>query len=124
MEERHKKPKSSAKIKLGSQKIRTFFISHLNRIYAAKSHLVTQLPKLAKEVEYVDLHDAIVETVNDVQKQLARMEMIFELLDAEITSESCLGVTGLVDDAFLSIRQQHEPSLRDLSIIFYMQNIE
>ena len=124
MEESSKKPKSTAKIKLDSDKIKTFFISHLSRIYAAKTHLVGRLPKLADEVKYADLHNAIVETVNDVEKQIARMEVIFELLDASISTQGCLGITGLVDDAFAAIDQQDEPELRDLSIIFYMQNIE
>ncbi|MGY3212036.1 DUF892 family protein [Mucilaginibacter sp. HD30] len=124
MEESPKKPKSSDKIKLGSEKIKTFFISHLNRIYAAKTHLVTRLPKLAAEVQYVDLHEAIQETTNDVEKQIARMELVYELLDTAPSTESCLGITGLVDDAFEAIDQHKNPALRDLSIIFYMQNIE
>jgi ferritin-like metal-binding protein YciE len=124
MEESPKKPKSSAKIKLGSEKIKIFFISHLNRIYAAKNHLITRLPKLADEVQYADLHNAIRETVNDVEMQIARIELIFELLDAAVSTESCLGVTGLVDDAYDAINKQDDPALRDLSIIFYMQNIE
>jgi ferritin-like metal-binding protein YciE len=124
MEENPKKSKSSAKIKLGSAEIKTFFISHLNRIYAAKSHLATRMPKLADEIKYADLNNAILETVSDVEKQMARMELIFELLDASVSTASCLGITGLVDDAFTAIAQQHDSALRDMSIIFYMQNIE
>ena len=124
MEDNPKKPKSSAKIKLGSEKIKTFFVNHLNRIYTAKTHLVSQLAKLAEEVQYNDLYQAIEDTNNDVEKQIARMELIFEMLDAETSSQSCMGITGLIDDAFSAIKQHADPALRDLSIIFYMQNIE
>lgn len=124
MEESPKKPKSSARIKLGSDKIKTFFIDHLSRIYAAKTHLVTRMPKLAEEVRFSDLHHAIQETVDDVEKQVARMQMIFELLDAEPSTESCMGIDKIVDDAFAAIYQQDEPALTDMCIIFYMQNIE
>jgi ferritin-like metal-binding protein YciE len=124
MEESPKEPKSSAKIRLGSKEITTFFKTHLSRIYATKVHLVTRLPKIADEVQYTELHQAIQETVSEVEKQIARIELIFALLDAEISTESCSGITGLIDEAFAAIKHQRDPALCDLSIIYYMQNIE
>ncbi|MDO3645254.1 DUF892 family protein [Mucilaginibacter sp. L3T2-6] len=112
-------------INLGSEKLKLFFVNHLNRIYYAKAHLVQWLPKLQDEVHFSDLRHAIRETVEDVEKQIARMEVIYELLDAEISRGSINGLTGLVDDAFEAIREQAgEAELRDMSIIFYLQNIE
>jgi len=116
---------SPKKITLGSKKLKAFFINHLNRIYYAKAHLVKWLPLLKDEVYYDDLQLAIRETVGDVEKQMARMEVIYNLLDAEISKGSINGLTGLVDDAFEAIREQTgEAELRDMSIIFYLQNIE
>ncbi len=108
-----------------SEKLKTFFVNHLNRIYYAKMHLVKRLPQLKDEVYYGDLQSAIKETVDDVEKQIARMEVIYELLDAQISKGSINGLTGLVDDAFEAIGEQTgEAELRDMSIIFYLQNIE
>jgi ferritin-like metal-binding protein YciE len=113
------------KINLGSKKLKLFFLKHLDRIYAAKLHLVSGLPKLAAEAQFADLKNAICETVEDVEKQLARMEVIYTLLDADVSHGSIHGLTGLIDDAFEAINEQTgEPELRDLSIIFYLQNIE
>jgi ferritin-like metal-binding protein YciE len=113
------------KIKVGSEKLKTFFVKHLNRIYYAKAHLVTKLPQIEDEVNFRDLQLAIRETVDDVGKQMARMELIYTLLDASIGTGSIHGLTGLVDDAFEAIREQAgEAELRDMSIIFYLQNIE
>lgn len=118
------KPKSP-KINLGSKKLKSFFTNHLNRIYFAKAHLVNKLPLLRDEVSFSDLKHAIQETVEDVEKQMARMELIYELLDTPISKGSIHGLTGLVDDAFEAIREQDgEAELRDMSIIFYLQNIE
>ena len=77
------KPKSS-KINLGSKKLKSFFTNHLNRIYFAKAHLVSKLPLLKDEVSFSDLRHAIQETVEDVEKQMARMELIYELLDTPV----------------------------------------
>jgi len=125
MTEQSDKHRSWKKINLGSDKLKVFFIKHLDRIYAAKLHLVSKLPSLVEEVQFADLKNAICETVEDVEKQIARMEVIYTLLDAEVSKGSIHGLTGLIEDAFEAINEQHgEPELRDLSIIFYLQNIE
>jgi len=125
MTEQSGKSQQPKKITLGAEKLKTFFISHLDRVYAAKAHLVSKLPQLENEVYFRDLQLAIRETVEDVEKQMARMELIYELLDMPIGKGSIHGLTGLVDDAFESIREQAgEAELRDMSILFYLQNIE
>lgn len=117
--------KSSDKINLGSAKLRKFFIEHLNRIYSAKIHLIEKLPLLYKKAHFSDLQNAIAETVENVERQIARMELIYTLLDESVAPANILGLTGLVDDAFEAIQlQKGETELRDLSIVFYLQNIE
>ncbi|SKB39950.1 DUF892 family protein [Daejeonella lutea] len=125
MSNKPEKSSSWEKINLGSERLKFFFVRHLDRIYGAKQHLVARLPSLQEEAEFSDLKQAISETVADVEKQIARMEVIYTLLDAEVSKGSIHGLTGLVDDAFEAINEQNgEPELRDLSIIFYLQNIE
>jgi ferritin-like metal-binding protein YciE len=125
MDEKPRRSNNRKKIKLGSEKLRTFFISHLNRIYHAKAHLIARLPQIANESHFNDLKEAIVETINAVERQMIRMEMIYELLDEPVAKENAKGLVGLVDDAFEAIKQnQQEHELRDMAILFYMQNIE
>lgn len=116
---------SSEKIQLGTEKLKAFFISHLDRIHSAKSHLIKKLPLLGKEAYFSDLQKAIAETVENVEKQIVRIAMIYTLLDEKVSEGNILGLTGMIDDAFQAIQQYTgEPELRDLSIIFYLQNIE
>lgn len=125
MSDQPDKSQSQKKLTFGPKKLKVFFINHLNRIYFAKAHLVKWLPQLKDEVYFNDLQLAIRETVEDVEKQIARMEVIYELLDTKISKASINGLTGLIDDAFEAIREQEgEAELRDMSIIFYLQNIE
>jgi ferritin-like metal-binding protein YciE len=125
MSNKSEKKGPSDSIELGSEKLKVFFINHLNRIYFAKAHLVNRLPQLASEVHFSDLSHAIQETVDDVEKQMARMEVIYAIMDSAIGKGSIHGLTGLIDDAFEAIKEQSgESELRDLSIIFYLQNIE
>lgn len=110
---------------LSLKELRHFFISHLNRIYCAKSQLMEKLPELGKRSHYVDLQQAIAETVEVVKNQIIRMKQIYILLDSWYQPESCIGLVGVLDEAFQSIGHPDEsPALRDLSILFYMHNIE
>ncbi|RWU10930.1 DUF892 family protein [Pedobacter chitinilyticus] len=125
MDNKSNKIESWDRINLGSQLLKQFFLTHLDRIYAAKIHLVTKLPSLAEEAYFTDLKNAIEETVAGVRNQIARMQMIYTMLDAEVAEGSIHGLTGLVNDAFEAINaQEGEPELQDLSIIFYLQVIE
>jgi len=53
---------------LSEDKLKNFFISHLNRIYCAKSHLVERLPEMKLQAHFNDLKHAIEETLEDVEK--------------------------------------------------------
>ncbi|MDT3401370.1 DUF892 family protein [Mucilaginibacter terrae] len=115
----------SRKMAVGPEKLRTYFINNLDKIYAAKTHLVKHLPEIAEEAHFSDLRSAILETLEDVEKQIARMEIIYSMLDAERSEGNFSGLAGLVDDAFEDIKLHgNDPELRDLSIAFYLQNIE
>lgn len=118
-------PNSWDRINLGSTGLKKFFLIHLDRIYTAKLHLISKLPNLAEQAQFEDLKNAIQETVVDVKKQILRMQMIYTILEAEVSSGSIHGLTGMIDDAFEAIEQQAgQRELQDLSILFYLQNIE
>ena len=102
-----------------------YFSDHLNRICCAKTHMVQRFPEAAALATFKDLKNAIDETTRDVVKQIQRMNTVFQLLDIKQNPANCGGMTGMLDEAFESIHAQtHEQVLRDLSILFYMQNIE
>jgi len=125
MEENAKNSSKHEKINFGHEKLKIFFVTHLDKIYAAKSHLIKHLPLLIDHIHLSDLQSAIQETLDNVGKQLARMEIIYSILDSEIGKGNFTGLAGLVDDAFADIANYaSDPELRDLSIVFYMQNIE
>ncbi len=58
---------------LDQDELRSFFLSHLNRIYCAKSELVEKLPELGKRIYFLDLKQAIDATVDVVRLQIQKM---------------------------------------------------
>jgi ferritin-like metal-binding protein YciE len=124
MAEKPNQPKHG-NIIVGPQKLRTYFVNNLNKIFAAKTHLIKHLPEIAEEAHFSDLRSAILKTMEDVEKQLARMDIIYAMMDAELNDGNYSGLAGLIDDAFEDIKlHSKDPELRDLSIAFYLQNVE
>jgi ferritin-like metal-binding protein YciE len=121
MEPKARKPKND----LSPDELRHFFISHLNRIFCAKTQLAEKLPEIGKRAYFLDLQQAIAETIEIVENQISRMREMYIRLDAFYRPESCTGLAGILDEAFQSIGNPADgPALRDLSVLFYMQNIE
>jgi ferritin-like metal-binding protein YciE len=110
---------------LDQAELRRFFISHLNRIYCAKNQLADKLPIIAGNTHSPELRLAVSQATDCVRVQIGRLEEIYARLHASYMPESCIGLLGFLDEAFQSIGPPLDrPSLRDLSILFYMQNIE
>jgi ferritin-like metal-binding protein YciE len=110
--------------KIHEADLKAVFASHLNRIYCGKAHLVKRLPEISSHATFKDLKHAIDETKEDVEKQLLRMMRIFKMIDSFVSEESCVGLTSLIEETFDAIRQANGVIMRDMSILFYMQNIE
>lgn len=112
-------------INLDKSDLIEFFIHHLNKVYSAKTHLLKRLPEILYEAHFSDLEEAIYETIKIVENQRRRMELIYDLMKAEHNDGSINGLKGLIDDSFEEIKShQNNPELRDMSIMFYMTNIE
>jgi len=110
---------------LGNDRVLVYFTDHLNRICCAKTHLVNRLPEAAEAAHFTDVRHAVLETRDDVKKQIARMNEIFALLGAKQSDENCYSMTALLDEALLAIHHHaDDAALRDMAILFYMQNIE
>jgi len=110
---------------LAPDKLKAFFIYHLNLIYCAKSHLVERLPEIVEQAGFADLRFAVQETLDDVEKQVERIEEIFALLETEYSMIECNDMINYVEQTFKPINQYgDDEALRDMSILFYLQNIE
>lgn len=112
-------------ISLEKDDLRRFFILHLDNIYAAKTHLLKRLPEMLYQAHFADLEEAIFETIKMVEGQKKRMDTIYMLLDAPVSDGRYSGLAGIVEDSFEEIRRhEHHHELRDMSLLFYLANIE
>jgi ferritin-like metal-binding protein YciE len=112
-------------LNLGADKLRRFFVDHLNRIYCAKTHMLRRFREIAEHASYQDLYFAINETADDMENQISRMEQVYAIMNADQSETSCTGMTAMLDEALVAMYEDDkDPALRDMAILFYMQNIE
>ena len=102
-----------------------FFLINLDRVFCVKSHLAERLPELADQSDFGDLKYAVLETLDDINKQIARIDEIYVLLNVEPSVENCEVLIGFVENAFSEVHQQRfDPRMRDMAILYYMSLIE
>ncbi len=115
----------SDNINVDMDQLELFFIHHLNKIYAAKKLLVTELPEVLDNAHFSDLREAMYDTIESVKNQILRMEEIYRIMPATFSEYDSNGLKGLINDSFNDIKLYGEnPELRDMSILFYLHNIE
>lgn len=111
--------------RLSRERLHRFFISHLDRIYCAKTHMLDLFRNIAELAHARDIYLAVQETADDIQKQIARMEEIYNIMSAGYNESTCVGMVSMLDEARAAVHDAElEGPLRDLSILFYLQNIE
>jgi len=110
---------------MGSEKVKSFFIDHLNRVYCAKSHLVERLPEIYEEAAFSDLKHAIKETILSTERQLARIDQIYELMYVQYSFEKCQTLISFLETLFESL-QLHatDTNFRELSIVTYLYQLD
>ncbi|MDN3551182.1 DUF892 family protein [Mucilaginibacter aquaedulcis] len=110
---------------LKGEQLDVFFIYHLNRIFCAKSHLHERLPELALQADFQNLKYAIIETWEDIGKQIARIENMFILLKSTPSLNDCDDLINFLESGFSAIHFKKEnTALADFSILYYMSIIE
>jgi ferritin-like metal-binding protein YciE len=100
------------------------FIHQLKDIYYAEKKLVQNLPKMAKKAESDELAEAIEHHFGETQKQVARLEEIFELCEMAPKAKKCPGIEGLLEEAKEIMQEAEDPDTRDAGMLAAAQSVE
>jgi ferritin-like metal-binding protein YciE len=115
--------------KLNEQKtnsqLQKFFEDSLKDIYWAEKHLTKALPKMQKAATTEELKNAIEEHLAQTEKQVARLEQVFELMGKKAQAKKCDAMEGLIKEGESIIEETEEGSMtRDVGIIMAAQKVE
>jgi ferritin-like metal-binding protein YciE len=100
------------------------FVHNLNRLYFAKRYLDQKMPKLIEMASFKALQLGMNEFWEDVKKQIARMEKIYEVINEQASDKNCNPLKAIVKEEFC-LNEKHELAiLNDMDLIMYIQVLE
>ena len=102
------------------------FVDELKDLYSAENQLLKALPKMAKGATHPDLKAAFTEHLEVTQGHVARLEKIFERLDASPKGKKCAAMEGLIEEGkeLLEKIKEAETSVLDAALIGAAQRVE
>lgn len=122
-----KKTKSSKMSKTGgmeSSQLMKLFEVELKDIYWAEKALTKAIPKMIKNATSTDLIDALENHLSETQKQVTRLEKVFNSVDKKAVAKKCEAMEGLIKEGNEIMEECEEGAMCDAGIISAGQKIE
>ena len=108
-----------------SNKLRELLLHEMRDIYWAEKHLLKALNKMEKAATSAELQRAFADHNGVTQKQVERLERVFELIGEKAKAEKCEAMKGLIDegDEVKSATDKNSMT-RDAGLIIAAQKVE
>jgi ferritin-like metal-binding protein YciE len=120
-----KKSTGSSNMQNEETMLRELFVEELKDIYWAEKHLTKALPKMRKAATSEELAGAFEEHLAVTEKQIERVEQVFEMLDMTPRAKKCEAMDGLVKEAQNIIEEMPKGSaVIDAGLIIAGQKVE
>ena len=105
--------------------LQKFFIDQLKDIYYAEELLLKTLPEMKKAATTEELEDAIENHIKQTERQVKRLEKVFQSIGKNPEGKKCEAMEGLIKEGRSIIQETKEGSMtRDAAMIIGMQKVE
>lgn len=106
-------------------RLREFFVDELKDIYWAEKHIVSSLPKMAKEAGSRELKDAFTNHLEETRGHVTRLEEAFKALDEKAVTKKCDAMDGILKEGSSIVDETEEgTATRDVGLILAAQKVE
>jgi len=120
-----KKSTGSSNMQSEETMLKELFVEELKDIYWAEKHLTKALPKMTKAATSEELATAFEDHLAVTEKQIERVEQVFEILDMTPRAKKCEAMDGLVKEAQNVIEELPKGSaVIDAGLIIAGQKVE
>src|SRR6187401_41050 len=110
--------------KKGGQ-LEKFFLDQLKDIYYAEQQLLKALNEMKSASTTEELEDAFDNHHKQTERQVKRLEKVFQLIDEKPEGKKCEAMDGLIKEAKSIINETKEGSMtRDAALIIAAQKVE
>ena len=104
--------------------LRELFEGELKDIYWAEKALTKAIPKMAENATDEQLISALEDHLAVTERQVTRVEEVFEMMDMEVSAKKCEAMAGLIKEAEELMEDTEEGPVRDAAIISAAQKVE
>ena len=104
--------------------LQDLLIDQLKDIYSAENQLIKALPRMAKAATSDSLRDAFESHLAETEKQVERLDQIFERLEVKPRRKKCKAMEGLLEEGKEVISEDAEPMVHDAALIAAAQRVE
>ena len=101
-----------------------FLYEELKDIYDAEKQLTKAIPKLIKAANSEDLRTALEEHLEVTERQVTRLEEVFELIGQPAKGKTCAGMKGLISEGSEAAAEDANELFKDAAIIGAAQRVE
>jgi ferritin-like metal-binding protein YciE len=101
------------------------FVNELKDLYSAENQILKALPKMANAASSPQLQQAFEEHLQQTQRQVERLDLIFSKLGTKPTGKKCKAMEGLIDEGSeLLSMDSVDPDIVDAGLIVAAQKVE
>jgi ferritin-like metal-binding protein YciE len=104
--------------------LRDLYIDELKDLWSAEKQLVKALPKMAKAANDPELTKAFTTHLRQTERQVQRLEQIFEEIGESPRGKKCVGMEGLIEEGSELIKEKPEAEVLDAGLISKAQHVE
>src|SRR5262245_58154178 len=104
--------------------LRDLYVHELRDLYSAETQLVKALPKMAKAATSRELKNAFEDHLQATERQVERLDRIFEKLGEKAKGKKCVAMEGLIEEGKELINGSADEDIRDAGLIAAAQKVE
>src|SRR5215475_12071400 len=84
---------------MSAKTLAELFLWQLKDVYGAEHQILKALPKMAKKASTPALRDAFETHLKETEKQVQRLDKVFEAMGVKASAEKCKALEGIVEEA-------------------------
>jgi ferritin-like metal-binding protein YciE len=100
------------------------FEETLKDIYYAEKAILKALPKMAKKASSKKLQAAFTKHQKETEKQVGRLEQVFELLGKRASGKKCPAIDGIIEEGEEVMKEAKDDTIRDAAMLAAAQSVE
>lgn len=104
--------------------LQNLFLELLKDVYHAEKQILRGLPKMAKSVRSEKLKEAFQQHRAETERQVERLEQVFEMLEKPARGKTCEAIVGLMEEGKEVMEQFEGSEALDAGVLAAAQAVE